>query len=399
MPTVTIRIPKLYAKQKAAIFDPARISVIEASTKAGKTVGCICWQLSQVLMGKPGINHWWIAPVYAQAQIAYERVKRYIHPSQRQVNDSEMRLTFRNDAKWTFKSGEKPDNLFGEDVYSAVIDEATRLREDSWHAIRTTLTATRGPIRIIGNVKGRKNWAYRLGLAARQGQDGMAYHRLTAHDAIQAGVLRADEVEQARHVLPDAVFRELYLAEPTDDGGNPFGVEAIRRCVGPRSISMPRWFGIDLAKSTDWTVCIGLDADGAVCVLERWQSDWRDTQMRIENIVGETPTLIDSTGVGDPIVESLSRSNPTMSGFKFTSASKQQLMEGLASAIQHEQIRYPDGWLVEELEAFEYVYYRTGVKYSAPEGVHDDGVCALALATQCMRNSSGAEILCSVTAA
>jgi len=38
--------------------------------------------------------------------------------------------------------------------------------------------------------------------------------------------------------------------------------------------------------------------------------------------------------------------------------------------------------IVRELEAFEYVYTRTGVRYSAPEGLHDDCVCSLALARQ-----------------
>lgn len=70
-------------------------------------------------------------------------------------------------------------------------------------------------------------------------------------------------------------------------------------------------------------------------------------------------------------------------GFVFTSPSKQMLLEGLAVAIQQGEIRYPDGLLVTELEAFEYTYTRTGVRYSAPEGLHDDAVCALALAVRC----------------
>ena len=63
-------------------------------------------------------------------------------------------------------------------------------------------------------------------------------------------------------------------------------------------------------------------------------------------------------------------------------------MEGLATAIHTQEIRFPDGWLVNELEAFEYEYTRTGVKYSAPTGLHDDGVCALALAVKCWRERS-----------
>jgi hypothetical protein len=41
MPRIEYERPYLYPKQLAAIFDPRRYSVIEASTKAGKTSGCI----------------------------------------------------------------------------------------------------------------------------------------------------------------------------------------------------------------------------------------------------------------------------------------------------------------------------------------------------------------------
>lgn len=68
--------------------------------------------------------------------------------------------------------------------------------------------------------------------------------------------------------------------------------------------------------------------------------------------------------------------------FHFTSQSKQKLMEGLAVAIQQKKITYPDGVIVDELEVFEYEYTRGGVKYSAPVGLHDDCVCALALAVR-----------------
>jgi hypothetical protein len=56
------------------------------------------------------------------------------------------------------------------------------------------------------------------------------------------------------------------------------------------------------------------------------------------------------------------------------------IMEGLAAAIQAEEIRFPEGIIKQELDTYEFVYSRTGVRYSAPEGLHDDCVCALALA-------------------
>lgn len=387
--------PWLYEKQRLAIFDcpdvngsPARYGVVEASTKAGKTVGCMAWIMEQAFMGgRPGRNYWWVAPVYPQAKIAFRRIKRGLPRTLFVANESELTLSLPNGAVVWFKSGEKPDNLYGEDVFAAVIDEASRVREDSWIAIRSVLTATRGPVRIIGNVKGRSNWHYKMARKAEAGEPGMSYAKLTAYDAAEAGVLATEEIEDAKRLLPENVFRELYLAEPSDDEGNPFGYRFIQSCLAPLSERASVANGIDLAKSSDWSVAIGLDRDGFCCGFERWQAPWEVTVDRILSLAGKVPTLVDSTGVGDPIVERLKKKRRNVfDGFVFSASSKQKLMEGLAVAIQSGEVHFPDGPIRAELELFEYVYTRTGVKYSAPAGYHDDCVMALALAVAHHRN-------------
>lgn len=212
--------PWLAPYQREAIFNPSRYSLIEASTKAGKTVGCLIWLFEQAFAyGQAGRSYWWVAPVYPQAEIAYRRMKRAIHRSLYKSNDTERRIELPNGALIWFKSGEKPDNLFGEDVYAAVVDEASRIREESWHALRSTLTATQGPVRIIGNVKGRGNWFYHMARRAQRGAPGHHYAKITAADAVAAGILSAAEIEDARATLPESVFQELYLAEPGDMSG------------------------------------------------------------------------------------------------------------------------------------------------------------------------------------
>jgi phage FluMu gp28-like protein len=372
--------PALAQYQLDAIFCDERYALIEASTKAGKTVGCLAWLIEQALQGASNQNFWWVAPVYEQAKIAFRRLKNNLTASIFKPNESELSLTFRNGARIVCKSGEKPDNLYGEDVFAAVADEASRMREESWFALRSTLTATKAPVRIIGNVKGRKNWFFKLARRAESGEQGMRYQKITAHDAIEAGVLDAEEIEDARRTLPEDVFNELYLAIPTEDGSNPFGLSHIRNCIRPLSSLPPVRFGVDLAKSVDWTVIIGLDRNAHVSVFERFQKPWRDTLWSVQNIVGKVPCLVDSTGVGDPILEGLQAVGKNFEGFKFTSQSKQQIMEGLAVSIQQTVIGFPDGVIPNELENFEYEYTRTGVRYSAAEGMHDDCVCALALA-------------------
>src|SRR5262245_9843715 len=270
MPTPTVERPyvrpALTDYQLGALFGPERYGVVEATTKSGKTVGAMAWLLEQAAIGgKTGRWYWWVAPIYGQAKIAYRRFKTGLPPGQFGANESELTIALPNGASLGFKSGEDPDALYGEDVWAAVVDEASRVKEESWHALRSTLTATQGPVRLIGNVKGRRNWFYRLARRAEAGAPGMHHARITADDAIAAGILEQAEVDDAQAMLPAGVFRELYLAEPSDDEGNPFGIPAIRSCVGPLSTDPPAVWGVDLAKSVDWTVAIALDAQRRVC--------------------------------------------------------------------------------------------------------------------------------------
>lgn len=372
--------PYLYPRQLAAIFAPTRYAEIEASTKSGKTHGCIVWLFEQAIQAKPGQHVWWVAPWYQAAKIAFRRMKRAIPNGLYKANESELTIGLPNEVTIWFKSGEKPDALYGEDVVAAVIDEASRMRDEAWHAVRSTLTNTRGPVRMIGNVKGRKNWFYKLCRMAQAGHPDHTYSKLTWRDAVAGGIMNAAEVEDAKTVLPEAVWKELYEAEASDDQGNPFGMQAIERAKGPLSTAKPAVWGIDLAKSTDYSWLVALDGAGRVCRSIRFQKPWADTMETILQEVGDAPAYADSTGVGDPIVEQLQRKSPNIHGYKFSSQSKQQLMEGLAVALQQGAIAGLPDDLVNELEAFEYEYTRTGAHYSAPEGLHDDGVCALALA-------------------
>lgn len=378
---ITYVRPSIYSYQKKILDSKARFTVTEASTKTGKTASHIIWLFEQAIQLKANQNVWWVAPVYSQAEMAFNRMKNQVTERNFfRVNEMKLRLTTPTGSIINFKSADRPDNLYGDDVYAFVFDEFTRAKEESWFAIRSTITATNAKGKFIGNVKGKKNWGYKLAQKAKQGEDNFEYFKITAYDAAKEGLLSLEEIEQAKRDLPDYVFKELYLAEPSEEGSNPFGYSYIKNCIKPLSIKPVICYGIDLAKSFDYTVIVGIDEDGVVCYLDRFQKDWNQTKQTIISLVGYTPCLIDSTGVGDAIVEDLQRECPAMEGFKFSQNSKQQLMEGLATAIQQSLIAYPDGIIVNELENFEFEYTRTGVKYTAPQGLHDDAVCALALA-------------------
>jgi len=391
--------PYLYPKQAAAIFSPKRWSLCEASTKSGKTVASIARIVEWGLQGAPGQNYWWVAPISPQARIAFSRIKQYLTPGTFVARETpEPSLTLISGPVLTFKSADNPDSLYGEDVYGVIIDEASRSKDTAWHAVRSTLTATRGPAVIIGNVKGRRNWFWEFCRRVEAGGEPNGhYMKITWRDAVAANVLDLEEIEDARRNLPENVFRELYEAEASDDGANPFGETHILACVSERlSDAPPVAFGIDLAKRQDWLVVIGLDASGRACVFQRWRDvPWRESIRRIHSIVGEdVPALVDSTGVGDPVLEELQVGHGNFRGYVFSTVSKQRLMEGLAVSIQGREISYPDGPIKNELLTFEYETSRTGVRYSAPMGYNDDCVCSLALARQQLTETApGAAII------
>lgn len=386
--------PYLYPKQEKALFDPKRWGLCEASTKSGKTVGSIAWILEEALGGQPNWNYWWVAPISSQARIAYNRIKNGLTPGTFTARETpEPTITLMNRTFLGFKSADNPDSLYGEDVYGAVMDEASRAKSDAWHALRSTLTATRGRARLIGNVKGKRNWFYEWCRRAERGLDPNAsFMRITAQDAIDAGVLDPEEIEDAKRNLPERVFRELYMAEAVDESGNPFGEDHIYAgtfdkeaiALGVIKPGPVVAFGIDLAKRQDYLVLIGLDENGTVAIFERWHGlPWSESIRRIHEIVGEDiPALVDSTGVGDPVLEQLQIGHGNFRGYTFGSVSKQKLMEGLAVSIQRSELRWPDGPIKNELLGFEYKETPTGVRYAAAEGYYDDCVCSLALARE-----------------
>lgn len=382
---IEVQLPKPFDKQSQFINDPNRYVLIEAGTKSGKTKGCALW-IVKYFLENPGI-YWWVAPVYGQAEIGYRNCKKIIPKELVSVSRTRLTISISEDWFLAFKSGEEPDNLYGEGVKKAVIDEASRLREESWHALRTTLTTTRGSVRIIGNPKGKRNWFYRICQKAKAGEPDYSYHHLTSLDNPYN---KADEIEDARKLLPGFVFQELYEGIAQDDETGVF--KDVRGHVKGYGESGTNYAGVDLGKERDNTVVIILNEKAQVVYFDRFplKESWDLQKVKIKNILEKykARAVVDSTGVGDPILEDLKRAcQVSVEGFKFTSVSKQQLIESLIADWDHGLITFPElKDLIGELEIFEYKYTRNAILYSAPDGYHDDCVISLALANWGRKN-------------
>ena len=373
---IDVTLPRPHTGQKEVMDTAGRWNVVCCGRRFGKTtLGQILASEELLRGGKVG----WFAPTYRFSSEAWRFFDSTFRPAAVSINRSEMRIELLTGGILDVWSLDNPDSGRGRKYSLVIIDEAGIIRdlEQSWNGtIRPTLTDYRGSAWMLGTPKGR-GYFFRLFGKGEVGDNDWKSWRLPT---LNNPFMPAEEVESARRDLPPEVFAQEYEGVPADDGGNPFSMAAIADCIAPVSNLKPVVWGVDLAKSHDYTVAIGLDETGSVCRLERWQGAWKMTEKKLSAMIGNDFAIVDSTGVGDPVVETLQQTCENVQGFNFSSRSKQQIMEGLAIAIQSAEITFPDGWLRTELEAFEFTYTRTGVRYEAPSGSHDDGVCALALA-------------------
>lgn len=326
----------------------------------------------------------YVTPTYQLAKVFFDELIKIIPAEIITSNRSDLTIQFITGGIIRFFTGERLDNFRGLKFHMAIIDEASYIPnlEQGWlNSIRPTLTDFKGKAIFLSTPRGQ-NYFYSLFMKS---DANWASYKFSTYDNPH---IDKDEIDDAKTQLPSAVFEQEYMANPMENAANPFGSEHIRACIRPISYNEPVCYGIDLAKSYDFTVIIGLDLNGIVCYYERFQRDWSTTKQTILKLPRK-PIVIDSTGVGDPIFEDLQREGLQIQGLKFTQGSKQQLMVGLQTAIHTQKIGYPEGEIVRELEVFEYQYSATGVKYSAPSGFHDDCVMALALAWHNMNFKAG----------
>jgi len=365
-----LELPKPHINQKQILDCTSRFRVVMAGRRFGKSE---LSQIELIINALQGKKVAYITPTYQLARVFFDQLTKLL-PFE--CNKSELSIKFVNDGSVEFFTGERLDNLRGRKFHLVVIDEASFIPdlENGWlNSIRPTLTDYKGRALFISTPKGR-NYFYSLFL--KNGETDWQSFKFTTYDN---PYIDKAEIDDARVQLPEVVFEQEYMANPSENASNPFGSAYIKQCTYPISNEQPIVYGIDLAKSVDHTVIIGLDRNGSVCYFDRFQKDWRMTKQVI-NSLPKAPILIDSTGVGDPIFEDLQRDGLNITGQKFSQTTKQQMMIGLASAIQQRKITFPEGTITQELEIFEYQYTATGVKYSAPQGFHDDCVMALGLA-------------------
>jgi len=368
-----------------------RFRVVCTGRRFGKTY-CLAGELLD--WGRlQGGEYGWVAPTYNVADRGIEAFRSigqaFVHVGGRAPSRIEFQVAGVPPTKIWFLSADNPDSIRGFGFQGLVIDEAASIPVDVWHyVLRPTIAQTLGWAVFVSTPKGR-NWFYDL---FTRGMDPTEtdYASFT-FPSNASPFFPAKEWEEARRTLPEDVFRQEYMAEFMEDSAGVFrGIDA---CLIPEQ-QVPSGsdvrqvvVGCDIAKHTDWTVLIAMDAATGKCfAMERFnQLDWPIQKERIVAFARKWRgrVILDATGIGDPIYDDLKRVLSDIEPFKLTPGSKTELVQRLIVAIEQRQVGWPVMWqvLTSEMKRYEYDIRATGgISYSAPSGYHDDCVMALALA-------------------
>lgn len=391
MTTATIQLSRPHAGQRLILDSPARFRVAVCGRRWGKSVAGRQAVIDCALHG--GVV-WWISPTFRLASDAWRAFKAALYPITRAKNEVERTIELVTGGLMRVQSGHDPDSLRGSGLDLAVLDEAAYMRAEVWQgAIRPALSDRQGGALFLSTPNGR-NWfwdCYQLGLDPHE-SEWAAWQFPTS----SSPTVKPDEIEAARLLLPERLFRQEYLAQFTDDAGLVF--RNLTACATAAHTPYPPAreeddpplrvvFGVDWGRDNDYTVIAVLDAATHTLLhLERFNEiGWGLQRGRLAALATRwRPEAIwaESNSMGGPNVEALQAEGLPVIAFQTTAQSKGPLIESLALAFEHEDITiYNDPVLMGELQAYTLERLPSGrFRYGAPPGKHDDTVIATALA-------------------
>ena len=381
-----------------------RFRTVCTGRRFGKTL-CLAAELLDRGGCEQGGDYGWVAPTYNVADRGIEAFRTIADGFVKVVGRAPARVEFAGPAgsvRIWFLSADNPDNIRGYGFQGLVIDEAAAVPKKVWqYVLRPTISQTLGWAVFVSTPKGR-NWFYDL---HTRGLDPFENDYASFVFPSKASpYFPASEWEDARRTLPEDVFRQEYMAEFLEDSAGVF--RNVDGClVGDADIPHPGKvrdvvIGCDVAKHTDFTVLIAMDAETGRCfAIDRFNHlDWPVQRERILGFVSRYRgrLILDATGLGDPIYDDLKRVYADVEPFKLTASSKLELIQRLIVAVEQQRVSWPgtracgtvpgkpaSDWdtLTNEMKRFEYVISGAGrISYGAPSGYHDDSVIALALA-------------------
>ena len=386
MPAYRLTLPSPHAGQLAIKAELPRFGVLACGRRWGKTQFGADYLLPPALEGQPVA---WFAPTYKLLLEVWRDFERLLAPVTRRSNATDRRIELVTGGVVEFWTLENEDAGRSRKYKRAFIDEAglvARLLAAWNEAILPTLADLRGGAVLGGTPKGR-NGFFHLFQRGASGDGAWKSWQRPTHDN---PFIPADELELLRSTMPERAYAQEILAQFLEDGGGVFRNVRAASTARPlaRAESGAHYVGgVDWAREHDFTVLTVMDATTRRQVaLDRFTGVEYATQIgrfkAMHERFGVQAWIAEANSMGGPLVEMLQREGLPVRAFTTTNATKAQLVDALALALEQNAITLLDDEVqIAELESYEMERLPSGaMRYSAPEGAHDDCVMSVMLA-------------------
>ena len=382
---MTLQLPRLRRDQTRIATSPHRVLTVAMGRRWGKTTMAGAMALSGAVKG--GIVGW-VAPTYSNSRPLWRFVEQSIVREPLAVaRRADRSVDFPSGGRLSIFTADNDIALRGEAFDLVIVDEAARIREETFtDVLLPTLADRDGHILLISTPKGR-NWFWRQFITGQEGNDRTRSFTAPSSDNPLASIKRAAEL--ARTTVSDRTYRQEWLAEFVEDGGGVF--RGVLQCVRehPTEPEPGRSYvmGVDWGRTNDATVFTVMCVEDAqvVCIESMQDTAYAlqlDRLRRLHTRWQPYAILAEANSMGGPLVEALQRLELPVRSFVTTAITKPPLIDALALAIERGDIGLTNNTtLLTELQAYESERLPSGaVRYSAPGGMHDDHVISLSLA-------------------
>jgi hypothetical protein len=386
-------LPKPYDLQRDILLSPAKRKVIAAGRQVGKTMTASMSAIGGAEYGGCGLLDGAHVHISSTSQDQSDLFWDYITTWLADVinmpgfykNEGRRILKYRG-GQIRVKTGRNPDALRGGNVDKLILDECAFLDPDAWRKAGQPMLLARNGVAEFYSSPRRRNWFFELYNYAVDPTN--TSWRGWNFPTTANPHLSREALDLLTSDMTQEDYRQEILAEFLEGQGAVFRY-VNERCTVDRRDPYPGRFvgGLDWGKDRDSTCLIIIDAETRTVVdFDRFTGiDWSLQRGRVRVMYERwKPHVIvgESNSIGGPNVEALQADGLPIMPFETTGVSKPPLIESLVLAFDRGEITVINDPVIKgELMAYERRISHTGrSQYSAPEGMHDDTVIALALA-------------------
>ncbi len=298
-----------------------------------------------------------------------------------------------------------PQLLRGYTANQVICDEAAFFRDDNlvfFNVLYPMLATTDGILIASSTPWSKDSVFYRM---CQNPQ--FSKHKITCEDVKNSGLIKQSFIEEMRNQIPFERFQREFMSEFVEDVDAWLTQSLIINCIDSKLEpydfqTMPSGdfhVGVDFGKEQDFSVVVVVEKLGAMTRIVHVHRFPLKTPYG--SVIGYIKSLqdrwksmnsvyADITGVGGYIVEDMVRGGiHGVNGITFNIQSKEEMATILREKMRTQEIKIPyvpskriaDLELTSELNIEKYELLKTGhLRFSHPEGSHDDVFWSLALA-------------------